>query len=205
MLTYQRQLNGYVAEVITKTSPEGRKWTFGYTAEGDIETVTDPLGNTTATAGDYTSTNTYDEWGQLLSAKDANGNTTAYGPFHASGYPTTITDAGTGKSYFTYDDRGNVTEVKNGKNAKVTQAYDTFGRRPPRWSRWTRPTTATSPPRPRCTTSTTTSPRRTRPTARCRPPSTTRRTRPSRPSRRRTRRRTRSGRPPRRTTRSATS
>lgn len=128
VLTYQRQLNGYVAEVITKTSPEGRKWTFTYTGEGDIETVTDPLGNTTATAGDYTSTNTYDEWGQLLSAKDANGNTTAYGPFHASGYPTTITDAGTGKSYFTYDDRGNVTEVKNGKNAKVTQAYDTFGR-----------------------------------------------------------------------------
>ncbi|MET7749736.1 hypothetical protein [Micromonospora sp. NPDC005367] len=28
----------------------------------------------------------------------------------------------------TYDDRGNTLEVKNGKNAKVTQAYDTFGR-----------------------------------------------------------------------------
>jgi RHS repeat-associated protein len=128
VLTYQRQLNGYVAEPITKTSPEGRKWTFTYTAEGDVETVTDPLGTASATAGDYTSTNTYDEWGQLLTAKDAKGNITEYGPFHVSGYPTTIEDAGSGLSYFTYDARGNVTEVKNGKNAKVTQAYDTFGR-----------------------------------------------------------------------------
>ncbi|MGN9892070.1 golvesin C-terminal-like domain-containing protein [Micromonospora sp. L31] len=128
VLTYQRQLNGYVAEVLTKTSSEGRKWSFAYTAEGDIESVTDPLGNTTATAGDYTSTNTYDEWGQLLTAKDARGNITQYGPFHVSGYPTTIKDAGEGLSYFTYDARGNVTEVKNGKDAKVTQAYDTFGR-----------------------------------------------------------------------------
>ncbi|MFE9653200.1 DNRLRE domain-containing protein [Micromonospora sp. NPDC006431] len=128
VLTYQRQLNGYVAEVISKTSSEGRKWTFTYTAAGDVETVTDPVGNTTATDGDYTSRNTYDAWGQLVAAKDANGNTTEYLDFHASGYPAKIKDAGSGLSYFTYDDRGNVLEVKNGKNAKVTQAYDTFGR-----------------------------------------------------------------------------
>ncbi|MER7473983.1 DNRLRE domain-containing protein [Micromonospora sp. NPDC000018] len=128
VLTYQRQLNGYVAEVLTKTSPEGRKWAFGYTAEGDVHTVTDPLGTASATAGDYTTTNTYDEWGQLESVKDANGNITAYSDFHVSGYPRTITDAGTGKSYFVYDARGNVTEVRNGGNAKVTQSYDTFGR-----------------------------------------------------------------------------
>ncbi|MEU4681427.1 DNRLRE domain-containing protein [Micromonospora sp. NPDC023737] len=128
VLTYQRQLNGYVAEVVSKTSPEGRKSTFTYTAEGDVESVTDPVGNTTATAGDYTSWNTYDEWGQLKEAKDANGNTTRYLDFHPSGYPRQIEDAGKGLSYFTYDDRGNTLEVKNGKNAKVTQAYDTFGR-----------------------------------------------------------------------------
>ncbi|MFE9207576.1 polymorphic toxin-type HINT domain-containing protein [Micromonospora sp. NPDC007230] len=128
VLTYQRQLNGYVAEVVSKTSSEGRKWTFTYTAEGDAETVTDPVGNTTATDGDYTSRNTYDDWGQLVAAKDANGNTTEYLDFHASGYPARIKDAGNGLSYFTYDDRGNVLEVKNGKNAKVTQGYDTFGR-----------------------------------------------------------------------------
>ncbi|MEV4811809.1 DNRLRE domain-containing protein [Micromonospora avicenniae] len=128
VLTYQRQLDGYVAEVISKTSSEGRKWTFTYTAEGDVESVTDPVGNTTATAGDYTSWNTYDEWGQLKEAKDANGNITKYDLFHASGYPTLIIDAGKGESRFTYDDRGNTLEVKNGKDAKVTQAYDTFGR-----------------------------------------------------------------------------
>jgi RHS repeat-associated protein len=129
VLTYfQTQLNGYVADLATKTSPEGRKWTFTYTGEGDVATVTDPVGNTTATAGDYTSANTYDEWGQLLTATDANGNITKYDLFHDSGYPQKITDAGQADSTFVYDVRGNVLEVRNAKQAKVTQAYDTFGR-----------------------------------------------------------------------------
>ncbi|NUT32082.1 MAG: DNRLRE domain-containing protein [Hamadaea sp.] len=128
VLTYQTQLNGYVADLVSKTSSEGRTWTFTYTPAGDVQTVTDPLGNTTPTAGDYTTVNTYDAFGQLISAKDANGNVTAYDLYHPSGYPTVITDAGLGKSYFTYDDRGNVTEVKNNGSAKVTQAYDAFGR-----------------------------------------------------------------------------
>ncbi|MCW3840636.1 DNRLRE domain-containing protein, partial [Micromonospora yasonensis] len=128
VLTYQRQLNGYVADLTEKTSPEGRKWTFTYTGEGDVATVTDPLGNTTATAGDYTSINTYDEWGQLLTAKDANGNVTTYSNYDPSGYPQTITDALNASSNFVYDVRGGVTEVRNAKGAKVTQTYDTFGR-----------------------------------------------------------------------------
>ncbi|WP_203981222.1 golvesin C-terminal-like domain-containing protein [Planosporangium flavigriseum] len=128
VMTYQYQLNGYVADLATKTSPEGRKWTFGYTTEGDVASVTDPVGNTTSDANDYTTTYTYDDWGQLLTAKDANGNVTRNESFHPSGYPQTIIDASTQSSYFVYDARGNVTEVRNAKNAKVTQSYDTFGR-----------------------------------------------------------------------------
>ncbi|NYT95324.1 DNRLRE domain-containing protein, partial [Salinispora sp. H7-4] len=128
VLAYQRQLDGYVADVTEKTSPEGRKWTFTYTDEGDVATVTDPMGNATATDGDYTSTNTYDEWGQLVSAEDANGNVTAFTGFDANGYPKTITDADDGESHFAYDVRGNVTEARNAADATVTQEYDAFGR-----------------------------------------------------------------------------
>ncbi|MEU4564706.1 DNRLRE domain-containing protein [Actinoplanes sp. NPDC023936] len=120
VLTYQTQLNGYVAEIATKTSAEGRKHSFTYTVEGDLATVTDPIGAVT--------TNTYDTWGRLLTAKDANGNETKFDLYHATGYPQKIIDAKQVASAFAYDSRGNVTEVKNDKQAKTTQGYDTFGR-----------------------------------------------------------------------------
>ncbi|GAA4572708.1 hypothetical protein GCM10023176_36200 [Micromonospora coerulea] len=128
VLTYQRQLNGYVADLITKTSPEGRRWSFGYSTAGDLTSVTDPVGNSTATAGDYTTTNTYDAWGQLDTAKDANGNGTKYSSYDANGYPQTITDALTRATTFVYDVRGQVTKVTDALGKYSTQAYDTFGR-----------------------------------------------------------------------------
>src|SRR6266508_3163638 len=75
-LAYQTGLNGHLADLIAKQSPEGRRWTFGYDTEGDLTSVTDPVGNTTPAAGDYTTTYTYDTWGQLLTARDANGHDT---------------------------------------------------------------------------------------------------------------------------------
>jgi RHS repeat-associated protein len=119
-LDYTTSLNGYIADLAAKTSPEGRKWQFGYDARGNLTTVTDPVG--------ATSVNTYDTLGQLFTAKDANGNVTTYGEYHPSGYPQTITDALTAKTTFGYDDRGNVTELRNAKQARTTQTYDTFGR-----------------------------------------------------------------------------
>jgi RHS repeat-associated protein len=130
ILTYQRGLNGHIADLIGKQSPEGRVWTFGYTTEGDLATVTDPAGSATSTAGDFTTSYTYDTWGQLLSATDANGNTTGYGDFDPSGYPRRITDPQPQPSVttFAYDVRGNVTELTDALGKKTTQAYDAFGR-----------------------------------------------------------------------------
>jgi RHS repeat-associated protein len=129
ILTYQTQLNGHVAEVISKTSPEGRRWTFGYTLEGDLEWVVDPLGNTTPTdPDDYKTSHTYDTWGQLLTATDANGNVTTNSNFDANGYPSTITDALTRATTFEYDVRGNVTKVTDASGKETTQTYDAFGR-----------------------------------------------------------------------------
>ncbi|WP_433363628.1 DNRLRE domain-containing protein [Actinoplanes sp. CA-142083] len=127
-LTYSTQLNGYVADLATKTSPEGRKWSFTYTTAGDLATVTDPIGNTTATADDYTTTNTYDAYGLPRTVKDANGHTTSYDDYDANGYPQTITDALTRATKYVYDARGNVTKITDALGKDTTQAYDTFGR-----------------------------------------------------------------------------
>ncbi|MER7415781.1 DNA/RNA non-specific endonuclease [Micromonospora peucetia] len=128
VLAYQRQLNGYVADLVEKTSPEGRKWTFGYESDGDLSRVTDPKGNTTADENDYTTRYTYDAWGQMLTATDANGNTTTNNNFDPNGYPQTIIDALTKSTTYVYDERGQVLKVTDALGKDTTQTYDTFGR-----------------------------------------------------------------------------
>ncbi|MEV6815589.1 RHS repeat-associated core domain-containing protein, partial [Micromonospora sp. NPDC051296] len=124
----QRQLNGYVADLIEKTSPEGRKHTFGYEDDGDLAWVVDPIGNTTPDPEDYKTSYTYDAWGQLLTATDANGNVTTNSQFDKNGYPQTITDALGKATDFVYDVRGNVLTVTDAYEKETTQTYDTFGR-----------------------------------------------------------------------------
>ncbi|MEV6301232.1 DNRLRE domain-containing protein [Actinoplanes sp. NPDC051861] len=128
VLTYQYQLNGYVADLTSKTSPEGRRWTFGYETDGDLSWVVDPLGNTTADPEDYKTSYTYDVWGQPLTTTDANGNITTNSRFDANGYPQTMTDAENRSSTFVYDVRGHVLKVTDALSHDTTQTYDTFGR-----------------------------------------------------------------------------
>ncbi|WP_354670079.1 DNRLRE domain-containing protein [Streptomyces sp. S.PNR 29] len=125
---YQTRLDGYSADLWRKTSPLGNIWEFGYDQFGNQTSVTDPEGVASATAGDYMSTTEYDAYGQPKKDTDANGNATLYAEYGAHGYPTKITDAKQSTTVFTYDERGNTTEVVNAKGAKVTQAYDYFGR-----------------------------------------------------------------------------
>ncbi|MDW5330745.1 DNRLRE domain-containing protein [Plantactinospora sp. KLBMP9567] len=136
-MAYQTGLDGYTADLVAKQSPEGRRWTFTYTAEGDLETVTDPMGPTTTDPDDYTTRYTYDTWGQQLTATDANGNTTRYGDsaaadsgFHPSGYPKTITEPQpfNNATGYEYDERGNVLTVTDALDHHTTQTYDTYGR-----------------------------------------------------------------------------
>ncbi|MFJ7494648.1 DNRLRE domain-containing protein [Streptomyces sp. NPDC097727] len=125
---YQTRSDGYSADLFTKTSPEGRKWQFGYDTFGNLKTVTDPKGVATATAGDYTTSYEYDSYGQLTRATDANGNADTNSDFGPTGFPRTMTDALNKSSKFVYDERGQVTEVTDALGKKVTQTYDTFGR-----------------------------------------------------------------------------
>ncbi|MFF8842160.1 DNRLRE domain-containing protein [Streptomyces sp. NPDC015127] len=127
-LTYSTGLNGHIADLFEKKSPEGRTWRFGYDPRGNLTSVTDPKGVATATEGDYTSTSEYDSLGRLVKETDANGHATLNSDFHPSGYPEKITDPLGNASGFVYDPRGNVLKVTNAKGAEVTQAYDDFGR-----------------------------------------------------------------------------
>ncbi|MFE1268399.1 DNRLRE domain-containing protein [Streptomyces sp. NPDC058758] len=126
--SYQTRLDGYSADLATKTSPEGRKWQFGYDAFGNLKTVTDPKGVATTTAGDYTTAYEYDAYGQLTKATDANGNPTTNSGFGPTGYPAKITDALGKATDFVYDERGQVTEITDALGKKITQTYDVFGR-----------------------------------------------------------------------------
>ncbi|GAA1589570.1 hypothetical protein GCM10009789_49020 [Kribbella sancticallisti] len=128
VLSYNVGGNGFYGELIRKVSPEGRTWTFGYDPLGNLTSVTDPKGNATATADDYTTKYAYDTLGQLKTSTDANNNTTTYSVYHDTGYPTRITDALTKSSDFTYDVRGNVLAVTDARLKTSTYTYDVFGR-----------------------------------------------------------------------------
>jgi RHS repeat-associated protein len=125
---YQTRLDGYSADLFTKTSPEGRKWQYGYDAFGNLKTATDPKGVSTATAGDYTTSYEYDAYGELTKATDANGNATLTSDFDPVGFPKTVTDPYAKATKFVYDERGQVTSTTDALDKTSTRTYDTFGR-----------------------------------------------------------------------------
>ncbi|WP_433307539.1 DNRLRE domain-containing protein [Actinoplanes sp. CA-030573] len=127
-LGYQFGLAGHTADLIDKISPEGRHWTFGYDAKGNITSATDPKGTSTATAGDYMSSYTYDGVGRMLTDTDANDHVTKYSDYDANGYPRTITDALTNATTYTYSSTGDVLTVTDANQHTATYTYDVFGR-----------------------------------------------------------------------------
>ncbi|MFD1145582.1 DNRLRE domain-containing protein [Saccharothrix hoggarensis] len=127
-LDYRFELDGHIADLTSKTSPEGRRWQFAHDAKGNLTSVTDPKGTATPTAGDHETTYTYDEHGQLLVATDANGNPTTYSDYDPVGYPRTSKDALGNTTATVYDVRGNVTSVTDAQGKTTTQTYDVFGR-----------------------------------------------------------------------------
>ncbi|MFI9811388.1 DNRLRE domain-containing protein [Saccharothrix variisporea] len=127
-LGYQTGLNGYTAELTSKTSPEGRRWEFGYDVKGNLTSITDPKGTTTADTGDYKSVYTYDEFGQLKTSTDANENTSMFSDYDPNGFPKKTVDALNNTTTVVYDVRGNVTSITDALGKTTTVAYDLFGR-----------------------------------------------------------------------------
>ncbi|MBB5959673.1 RHS repeat-associated protein [Saccharothrix tamanrassetensis] len=127
-LGYRTELDGYVADLVEKVTPEGRKWTFVYDDKGNLVAVTDPKGTATPDQNDYTSRYSYDGFGHLVKQTDANGNTTTYSDYDANGYPRLITDALNCTTAYRYDDVGNVTSVTDQRGKTSTYTYDIFKR-----------------------------------------------------------------------------
>ncbi|GGM19757.1 DNRLRE domain-containing protein [Micromonospora yangpuensis] len=125
---YRFGLNGHTAELTSKTSPQGRRHEFGYDNYGNLTSVTDPKGTSTATVGDYTSVYTYDTWGQQLTSTDANDNTTKYEQYDPVGYPKRIVDALNLAETYEYDGVGNVVSITDADDHVSTYTYDVFGR-----------------------------------------------------------------------------
>ncbi|HEX7063517.1 MAG TPA: DUF6531 domain-containing protein, partial [Bacillales bacterium] len=126
VLKYDYSLDGHVNDLVKKTSPEGRVYTFAYDEHGNLLSVTDPKGNTTSETGDYTTTYTYNSYGQLLTATDAKGNTTTYSDYGPNGYPSTITNALGDATQYDYGKRGQVLSITDAKGHTSTYTYDLF-------------------------------------------------------------------------------
>ena len=127
-LEYRTALDGHVADLTAKTTPEGRRWTFAYDDRGNLVAVTDAKGNATPQDGDYTSRYAYDDLGHLITTTNANGHTTTYADYDANGFPQKITDALNCASFFRYDAVGNVISTVDAKRTTRTFTFDIFKR-----------------------------------------------------------------------------
>ncbi|WP_229693947.1 DNRLRE domain-containing protein [Lentzea pudingi] len=127
-LNYQTSLNGYVADLSSKTSPEGHTWAFGYDAKGNLTSITDPKGVPTPSPDDYKTVYAYDQFGQLQTSTDANENTTVFLDFDPTGYPKKTRDPYNNETNSAYDVRGNVLSTTDALGKTTTIGYDTFGR-----------------------------------------------------------------------------
>jgi RHS repeat-associated protein len=117
---YRTALDGHVADMTEKTSPEGRTWTFGVDDKGNLTSITDPKGNVAR--------NTYDQFGQLATSIDANGHTTRFADYDPSGSPGRTVDALDCTTTVRFDVVGNVVSTTDARGRTSTFAYDVFKR-----------------------------------------------------------------------------
>ncbi|MFC4333715.1 golvesin C-terminal-like domain-containing protein [Salininema proteolyticum] len=119
-LGYEFSRGGHVADLASKSSPEGRTWSFAVDGNGNVVAASDPEGHATRYE--------YDEYGQITSATDAEGSATGYGDYDANGFPRRITDPFGCATFYLHDEKGNVTSRVDAAGNESTYTYDVFGR-----------------------------------------------------------------------------
>lgn len=128
--TYDNQLN-----VIAKTDPLGHLISFAFDVDGNPLTETDATGTLTNTYNQFgelltvtdqlegVTTNTYDAQGNLLTSTNALGKTVSL-TYDARGLLRTVTDARGIVTSFVYDSVGNLITKTNGLGHATQFAYD---------------------------------------------------------------------------------
>ena len=136
----------HVSQLASKTAPEGiattnvtddYRYTFGYDARGNLETVTEPpVGSPPERP---VTRYAYNGDGTVLRMTDAHANVTQYGSYDPSGQPLSITDPLSRTTRFTYDNDGLVKTVVDPRHAtdasatpqanyRTVMTYDTLHR-----------------------------------------------------------------------------
>jgi RHS repeat-associated protein len=135
--------------LISETDPLGNETTHGYDSAGRRTSTVSPKGNVTGgNPSAYTTTRTFNAFGDLLTetdphshvttqtydanrnlltVTDAENHTTTYG-YDAANQRTSTTRADSSVLETGYDDAGNVVEQEDGANQATTYAYDAQNR-----------------------------------------------------------------------------
>ncbi|MFC8661250.1 RHS repeat-associated core domain-containing protein [Streptomyces sp. NPDC057199] len=104
---------------IAGASPAQYTWHTSYDAAGNVASVTDPLGNTTARS--------YDEANNLTRSTDARKNATDYG-YNEVNRLTSVQAPDSGKTVLTYDEVGNLKTRTDAKQHITAYEYDKASR-----------------------------------------------------------------------------
>jgi RHS repeat-associated protein len=120
LTTYTQGPAGPLTITEKVTTTQNRTTTMTYTAQGKLQTATDPRGKLT-TFG-------YNSSGDLTSVTDPLTHATTFG-YDAQGQRTTTTDALNHTTTTDYDVRGRVTRITNHDGTHTDFAYDAGGRR----------------------------------------------------------------------------
>ena len=122
--TYAHDADG---NLLSRTSPLGNKETWTYDGDGRQATTVDPRGNATgADPAQYTTTNSYDPAGNLITVTDPLGGVTRT-EYDAAGNVTKRTDADKRATTYGYDKLDQLTTVTAPDGGKTTYEYDTAG------------------------------------------------------------------------------
>ncbi|GIM57492.1 type IV secretion protein Rhs [Capnocytophaga canimorsus] len=117
-LGYRKEFHHYQGRVIKYIDPEKGEWLSHYNQYSELESESDPLGNTTAYM--------YDKWGNLAQVIEADGSFTQMGYYHPY-HPYLITEATDprgGQWQWTYDAKGNLIERTNPLGATTRLQYE---------------------------------------------------------------------------------
>ena len=109
----------------TVISPIGQTWTTSFDAAGNVTQIVDANGNATQTAGDGTTTNTYDRTGRLTGTDYSDSTPDVTFAYDAAGNRTTMTD-GAGTETRAYDNANRLTNVTRGADT-FAYTYDAAG------------------------------------------------------------------------------